>query len=368
MPLVDGQNCPVCNVKMFSDDEDVAFCPVCGTPHHRECYLAQGHCAMEDRHEQMKQEAEQSEVENSTGEQAAAEPSDKKPAAATPPPYLPFGTPPAGNGKSEEADSVEHDRVGCQCPRCQRMCTSDTLFCPYCGLDLNRYGGPRPPQEADGMGGGFPPYLPFGQAVFYSDPLGGVDPAATVDDVPVAEVAGFVANNTRRYLPRFVQMDRSKKRVSANWGAFFLPGSWFFFRKLNRPGLLVALLSLATWVLISPFLLAVTQVPADLKIVNNQQMLELMTDNLTRIQMSTIWLALGGLIAQLLLRVGCLLSADRIYKSHCVRTIKGIKADDELEDPRTELSRRGGVNLFFPMLLPMILYWLNALIMSFIMT
>ena len=46
---VEGQKCPVCHAYLF-DDDDVVFCPVCGAPHHRDCYNAIGHCALEDKH------------------------------------------------------------------------------------------------------------------------------------------------------------------------------------------------------------------------------------------------------------------------------------------------------------------------------
>ena len=46
---VEGQKCPVCHAYLF-DDDDVVFCPICGAPHHRDCYNAIGHCALEDKH------------------------------------------------------------------------------------------------------------------------------------------------------------------------------------------------------------------------------------------------------------------------------------------------------------------------------
>ena len=39
--------CKVCGNEI---KENANFCPVCGTPHHRECYEQLGHCAMEEFH------------------------------------------------------------------------------------------------------------------------------------------------------------------------------------------------------------------------------------------------------------------------------------------------------------------------------
>ena len=42
-------SCVRCKAYLFNED-DVVFCPVCGAPHHRECYKVLGHCALEELH------------------------------------------------------------------------------------------------------------------------------------------------------------------------------------------------------------------------------------------------------------------------------------------------------------------------------
>ena len=49
MPLFENAFCPVCNRK-FEEGDDVVYCPECGTPHHRECYKAVGHCVNRGLH------------------------------------------------------------------------------------------------------------------------------------------------------------------------------------------------------------------------------------------------------------------------------------------------------------------------------
>lgn len=44
-----NQICPVCN-KDFSTDDDIVVCPLCGTPHHRDCYNKNGECGNYDKH------------------------------------------------------------------------------------------------------------------------------------------------------------------------------------------------------------------------------------------------------------------------------------------------------------------------------
>ncbi len=44
-----GELCPYCQ-KPFAEDDDIAVCPVCGTPHHRACYHEHGDCANKELH------------------------------------------------------------------------------------------------------------------------------------------------------------------------------------------------------------------------------------------------------------------------------------------------------------------------------
>ena len=44
-------NCPcVCCNKTFTEADDVVVCPLCGSPHHRECWLKENRCACNERH------------------------------------------------------------------------------------------------------------------------------------------------------------------------------------------------------------------------------------------------------------------------------------------------------------------------------
>ena len=44
-----NQKCPVCNEE-FTDNDDIVVCPLCGTPHHRECYKKNGECGNFEKH------------------------------------------------------------------------------------------------------------------------------------------------------------------------------------------------------------------------------------------------------------------------------------------------------------------------------
>ncbi len=44
-----GKRCPVCRNR-FREGDNVVVCPVCGTPHHRECYEKENKCGVEEYH------------------------------------------------------------------------------------------------------------------------------------------------------------------------------------------------------------------------------------------------------------------------------------------------------------------------------
>ena len=44
-----GLDCPACH-RPFIEEDDIVVCPVCGAPHHRDCWNRLGHCACEESH------------------------------------------------------------------------------------------------------------------------------------------------------------------------------------------------------------------------------------------------------------------------------------------------------------------------------
>ena len=49
MSRFDNKLCPVCRER-FKEGDDIVVCPVCGTPHHRACYLKNNTCGVEEYH------------------------------------------------------------------------------------------------------------------------------------------------------------------------------------------------------------------------------------------------------------------------------------------------------------------------------
>jgi RNA polymerase subunit RPABC4/transcription elongation factor Spt4 len=187
---LEGQKCPVCTSYLFPED-DIVYCPICGAPHHRDCYNSIGHCGLEEFHGTEKQYT------------------------YTPP-----------EEKAEQHKQSEHKTI---CQNCKNELSDDMLVCPYCGVPKNA-------------------------RVFAFDYLGGVDPKKDLGEgVTAAEAAKMVTVNTHRYIPKFAKLSKFNK-ISFNWLAFLLPEGWFFSRKMYKQGALATCAILAAQILNIPLL------------------------------------------------------------------------------------------------------------------
>ncbi len=202
--------CPVCH-EHFKDDDDIVVCPVCGAPHHRECWNKTGHCQYESTH--------------GTPEQW------KRPEKPEPEPQK------NENNSSENNTNQADSRI--ICPRCRTLNDNNAQICMRCGYPLhenaNNYGQPFQNSQPNGQ---FPP-------MFVYDPYGGVDPKSKIDDVPVADIAAFVGSNSAYYIPKFKKMKENKHSISFNFSACILGPFWFIFRKMFIWGLIFLVLLLA---------------------------------------------------------------------------------------------------------------------------
>ncbi|MBR5011657.1 MAG: hypothetical protein IKY12_03790, partial [Clostridia bacterium] len=171
--MIKGKKCARCKAYLL-DDEDVVFCPVCGAPHHRECWKDE--CACADRHGTDEQWTEQE--ENS-----------------------------ADNVNTEDNYQPETDNGDSQievCRRCGRINFPAGDKCVYCSAPLPKTHHHNtehfdPLGNSAPMGNSMPVFMRI-------DPLGGVFPNEEIDGIKAGEVAAFVTANTHRYIPTFKKM------------------------------------------------------------------------------------------------------------------------------------------------------------------
>lgn len=335
-----GLKCPVCG-KAFAANDDIVVCPDCGAPYHRECYAQTGKCVFADRH----------------------------------------GTPDAWAPPKAEPEPNEQESSK-RCPRCGSLNSESALFCEHCGQSLTvnqqdfqdfppnggfpqnngfpqsggfpQNGTPFPPNQPGGFPqGGFP-----GQPIpFIFDPMGGVNPAEPLDDVPAGDIAKLVQNNTQYYLPAFMNLKRFRHN-RFNFAAFLFSGGWLLYRKQYKLGSIftsiMAVLSLISTYLTLNFsqptlnsLLLQVGITSDTVSPSYAQMVQ-MSELLLRLPTAQILLFLiPSLIAviQLAFMIVIGFQANKWYLNHCIGKVRQIQENSQnATETAVRMQEQGGVN------------------------
>lgn len=305
---VEGQSCPVCHAYLF-DEDDIVYCPVCGAPHHRDCYAAIGHCALEDKHGTEEQY-------DSSKFRKDSPSSDEK----------------------RHSENTENEEPTIRCRVCGNTIENGANFCPHCRTPV----GVTPP-----------PFNPFPGTIKKDEEINGVT---------AEEIARFTAFNPARYVTRFFAMIKNKAS-SWNWAAFLFPCEWSFFRKCYSSGTLMGILLIAANLLIYPVNSALSQLalPENSGYSATAQMI---TENIDKIGYLPIFLMLVSAAINLSVRIFAGVNGDKIYMKTVFERIKSIKENGG--DTETEFRKKGGINPFFFMLAYMLINYIPRIIFMFI--
>lgn len=310
---VEGSSCVRCKAYLFSED-DIVYCPECGAPHHRECYNALGHCALEELHG--------TELEYSR--EKAAEAQEKAQEKA--------------NQQQAEAEKqIEYTK----CSMCGEKYQNSLSHCPKCmAPNVSKIAGLN----------GF-------------DFLGGVPHDYKLDeDVTADEAKQFVGSNTHRYIPIFANL-MGKKKVSWNWLAFIFPSGWFLSRKMFKNGIIVGILSLTAALLTIPMTIELNSISIG-EGANSFDIMMRYMEAMGQINTSTLLLQSIGTALTLIINTFCALFGDYIYKNHTISAIKKIKKHSD--DVTFEYRRQGGVNLLWFFIALMVIQNLPSVLITFI--
>ena len=314
MPSYIGSECPVCG-KAFTQQDDIVVCPECGSPHHRACYKAQGHCGNQEYHQ--------------AGKQWQPEP------------------PPAYQNEHTTQDVVV-------CRSCGEHNPAANIFCQRCGQKIlgtpqgspPDHGYPYAPQYGAKPGapgdprqeGPTPAF--FGAQTDYSQEL--------EQGVTLGEAADYVGPNSLPFLMRFQAI--AKGALSFNWSAFFFGYFYCFYRKMNRTG--IVLLSIFLAMLLPFCYFAVLVVQESLAATGGVLTLP-MELNMNTAAYTNLLLVLSGMR---LISFGCMMYCGFTFnKSYYRRMIGQIVAQRQqgtvtpgTPEYRGAVSRLGGVNQAAP--------------------
>ena len=280
------EKCVRCHAYLFENDDDIVYCPTCGAPHHRECYQALGHCALEDLHGTDREYDKTKEAAEATPEKAA---------------HI---------GENAEGFIT--------CGVCHEKYELSAMRCPKCGA---------------------PNVSKFGGSFATFDFLGGVPEDCDIGEgVTADEAKRFVASNTRRYIPKFAVLNSSNK-TSWNWAAFLFPCPWLISRKMYKNGIIVGLLSIIFSLLVFPFTQFLTNNGYSEASFSDPQVL---FEILKKANITVLIFAVLCFVFTLLLRILLGVFGDYIYKRHTLATIKTMRAQSE--DMDYDYQRLGGLN------------------------
>ena len=292
-----GEICPACN-QVFTDDDDVVVCPVCGAPHHRECWFKTGSCTFQDRHGSFTWKPE--------------------------------------NVQNRREDFNPKSTLGEICPNCGANNPPDTLFCPTCGMPRNVSGA-----EAQFNN----PYVKF------DDPFKDV----TIDGVSSKDMAEFIQGSSYEYIRKFSQ----KKHNGFNWAAFIFGPLWFLYRKMYKIGAVIlaviAILGISFSGPVNSFVDNYNDVLEKAYYAQTDEELSGVSEELEQLLMSSD-AAFIQLFGTLLFAVSlcCGICGNTAYRKYCVKSIKEAEASatgSQSEFYKTmNLRKKGGINIFAPLI------------------
>lgn len=289
-----NNHCPVCE-QAFTDADDIVVCPECGTPYHRECWKKVGACVHETEH---------------------AAGFEWKPDA-------------------EPADEAENARHLAVCPNCGSHNEPGAVKCSHCGVPLNA--APRTePQNA--------PIYARGTMDAPDITRVELKPTDYIDGIQAQDWAAFTGHSALYYLMQFFRMEKTGRKITFCFSAFLLGPVYFFYRKMWKQGIAMALVQL---VLYMPLALLVLQ----------QYNPAVLGGVLT----GAAWLEPAAFACDILwcaFKVFMGLSAVAWYQKTAKRRIEDIcaRCPDE-QDRARELAQQGGTSI----LLVVLYYGITAL-------
>ncbi len=313
-----GQSCPICRAYLFPEDE-IAVCPTCGAPHHRECFVNAGRCGMEEFHGIDKQ-YDRHKAANAENEASV---------------------------KLYPEQGRAHTNATVQCRSCKNNFPASHSYCPHCGSPNNATEG-----------------NPF---VMRFDYLGGVSGEEDLGDGHKAdEVKNFVAVSTNRFIPKFKEFKNGSKVSFSVWHLFF-PAASFAMRKMYAFATIAGALQVAATLLMIPFNLVIGDLIDNSGITGYYELAQYMVGNMDKAMLSNFLLSTVGILLQIFVRLMSGLFANKLYYKHVIKSMSEI--DEAAEDDEEKLllyRKRGGVNIFSFTLFYMVVTWLPSLLYSLI--
>lgn len=330
----ENQSCPGCG-KPFEDGDDIVVCPVCATPQHRECWMENGKCANDELHAS----GYVWEKGNTAGHESAVEQENP-------------------DVRICHVCNSENPSDALHCGNCgalfeeqekQEICSPK---CIYCGNDnpegsrhCNQCGAPLP-GNTDYGGSVINPYI-AGTRITADEKIG---------ENTAEYLAYYVKTGAGNYVPKFQKFENGKK-LSFNWAALLFAPYWFFYRKLYKAGFFALIVFVTASMLLSGYSNAVYDAYVEYSesvysynyMGATEEELAEIEDELAEETDEFYAKAKKPMLiiaaVNLILRLACALSADKIYYQKICKDMKVVRnADTEERIKKSMAAVKGGTS------------------------
>ena len=320
--MADYKNCTCIGCKStFDPDDDIVVCPECGTPYHRDCWNAHGHCINTELHE--------------TGA------SWQRP-------------------KTEEELKAEAEaNAPGPCPNCGSKNDRKNIFCIHCGSSMKRNDAPFGSYGSDeDRGDSWSAHIPGFMGMENSS-----DPNEDMDGVKLQDVSDFVGKNPAYYIPRFRFFRDQKKKIAPNFVCIVFPQLWFAYRKM---WLFTAIIIIAAFLLSIPGSLISLASQTDALLATLRPQMALAGEeffNAIQEQLLSFaetvkanykflyWTDFICSYISMAMNILLFLFGNYIYYRHSIKKIKAVRNDNRsLIDVQSRIRMAGGANVGFVIL------------------
>ncbi len=201
----------VCCGNKFTDSDDVAVCPECGSPHHKSCYNETGRCFNDEKHK-----------DGFVWEF----PEELKPKVTLKKRH---------QGPEELGYKFKNGESAVICPHCKAPNYGNDALCVKCRKPLI---AEEEKKNAQGK------FRNDDERISYYNRFGGLKPDILIEGVPAEDISEYIRFNSGSYIRKFVGMERFGRKFSVSIAAFFLGPVWFLYRKMYKYGLIYLLILL----------------------------------------------------------------------------------------------------------------------------
>jgi len=344
MPSYKNEKCPVCNQE-FKDGDDIVTCPVCGTPHHRECYKKIGHCFNEDKHA----EGYEFKKTNETKIEEKAHNVNQGTAVGS---YFSPDKSAQGEEKSNQSEPQNSKSNTKKCVSCGEEINKNAPFCNKCGAR-------QPMNDLSNS----QPFIPNLNTGYENSDL-------TIDGESAEDIAGVVKTN----IPKFMDNFKSGKKFSWNWAGFIFGPYYLFFRKMYKEGSIFLALQLtvslvAQGIYAKPYAKLMQFITNNAVAISSGKLSSDLVSKFSTLYEKILPMMLIMAVANLVFHVIIALCSNKFYKAKVIKTVKDVNqkideggmleqmipfgnstpmSQDDLK--KLYLNKMGGTSLFSPVL------------------